>query len=251
MQVYFYAKSGVNIGLDSVRRCASVASLLQEFNPILCTTDFSAGEYAKEYLGIKEYISINVLSNLPNIIEQGDMLIYDSNEGREFIEKHLKDFCSTLAKIGDVIPYDSVNTSLFKPQNNSGFSKTFFFGDDDYTNILLNLCQNSPQQPLALLLGHYFLENEKELAPYFSSILADEEYIKTIQNTKYLLSGSINACLESLYCGNSPVFYAREDKKDEHLSLLEKYNIPIITGDSLSEIIEKFEKIIPLLTHEQ
>lgn len=245
MQLYFYAKSGHSIGLDAVRRCASVASQLQEFDPILCTTDFRAGAYGKEHLGIKKYVSVDVLSNLPNIMQRGDILIYDSNEASEFMEKHMRDFCSLLYKIGTDIPFDVIDTSLFKPQTNSNSTKAFFFGDDDYNNLLLSLCENSTKQSLPLLLGHYFfLGNEKKLAPYFSSILEEEEYIETIQNTKYLLSGSINACLESLYCGNSPVFYAREDKENVHAHLLEKFNIPTVSGESLPQIIETFEAVI-------
>lgn len=246
MQLYFYAKSGHSIGLDAVRRCASVASSLQEFDPILCTSDFRAGAYAKEHLGIKKYVSIDVLSNLPNLMQRGDILIYDTDEASDFMEKHMRDFCSVLYKIGTDIPFETVNTTLFKPQKNSSSSKALFFGDDDYNDSLLTLCENSSKQSLPLLLGHYFfLGNEKKLAPYFSSILEEEEYIKTIQNTKYLLSGSINACLESLYCGNSPVFYKRDDKNYAHIEFIEKLNIPVVLGNSLPKIIEAFENIIP------
>ena len=245
MQVYIYAKSGHSLGLDATRRCASIAALLQEFDPILCTSDFRAGVYAKEYLGIKKYVSVDVLSNLPNIMQRGDILIYDSDEASDFMEKHMREFCSLLYKIGTNIPFNIVNTSLFEPKINTNKTKALFFGDDDYTNLLLNLCQNSSKHNLALLMGHYFfLGNETKLAPYFSSVLEEEEYIQTIQNTKYLLSGSINACLESVYCGNSPVFYQRADKNYDQIEWIEKLNIPIIKADSLKDIVNGFEEII-------
>jgi len=251
MQLYLYAKSGHNIGLDATRRCAAVAAFLQEFDPILCTSDFRAGAYAKEHLGIKKYVSVDVLSNLPNIMQRGDILIYDSDEASDFMEKHMRDFCSILYKIGSDIPKNIVNTSLFTPQNNTQNNKAFFFGDDDYNNVLLNLCHKSKQHDLTLLLGHYFfLGNETKLAPFFSLILEEEEYIQTIQNTKYLLSGSVNACLESVYCGNSPVFYARCDKSYLDIELIEQLDIPIISSASLDEIVKEFEHIIhdyPLL----
>ena len=245
MQLYFYAKSGHSLGLDATRRCASIAALLQEFDPILCTSDFRAGAYAKEYLGVKKYVSVDVLSNLPNIMQRGDILIYDSDEASDFMEKHMREFCSILYKIGTDIPFNIVNTSLFEPKVNTNKTKALFFGDDDYNNLLLNLCQNSSKHDLAVLMGHYFfLGNETKLAPYFSSVLEEEEYIKTIQNTKYLLSGSINACLESVYCGNSPVFYQRADKDYAQLEWIEKLNIPIIVTDSLEYMVKEFEKII-------
>ena len=245
MQVYIYAKSGHSLGLDATRRCASIAALLQEFDPILCTSDFRAGVYAKEYLGIKKYVSVDVLSNLPNIMQRGDILIYDSDEASDFMEKHMREFCSLLYKIGTNIPFNIVNTSLFEPKINTNKTKALFFGDDDYTNLLLTLCQNSSKHNLALLMGHYFfLGNETKLAPYFSSVLEEEEYIQTIQNTKYLLSGSINACLESVYCGNSPVFYQRADKDYAQLEWIKKLNIPMIKADSLKDIVNGFEEII-------
>jgi hypothetical protein len=251
MQVYLYAKSGHSIGLDATRRCAAVGAFLQEFDPILCTSDFRAGAYAKEHLGIKKYVSVDVLSNLPNIMQRGDILIYDSDEASDFMEKHMRDFCSSLYKIGSDIPKNIINTTLFTPQNNPQNNKAFFFGDDDYNNALLNLCHNSKQHDLTLLMGHYFfLGNETKLAPFFSLILEEEEYIQTIQNTKYLLSGSINACLESLYCGNSPVFYKRCDKSYLDIELIEQLDIPIISSASLDEIVKEFESVItdyPLL----
>lgn len=253
MQLYFYAKSGHSIGLDAVRRCACVAAFLEEFDPILCTSDFRAGAYAKEHLGIKKYVSVDVLSNLPNIMQRGDILVYDSDEASHFMEKHMKEFCSVLYKIGTDIPSTVVNTALFKTHVNTSNSKALFFGDDDYNNLLLSQCQSDFKVDLTLLLGHYFfLGNEKKLASHFNSILDEEEYIQTIQNTKYLLSGSVNACLESIYCGNSPVLYQRADKDYKNIEYLKKLNVPIIQALSLDEDIKKFESIIkdyPVLNH--
>ena len=246
MKLYLYAKSGHSIGLDATRRCAAIASALQQFDPILCTTDFRAGAYAKEELGIKKYVSVDVLSNLPNIMERGDMLIYESDEASDFMEKHMQEFCSLLYKVGKDIPQTIINSALFNTQNHTTKNeKAFFFGDDDYNNSLLQLCENETQQELPLQLGHYFfLGNNKKLAPYFSAILEEEEYIDTINTTKYLLSGSVNACLESVASGNYPVLFLREDKSYENIELIEKMNIPIVAGNTLGEIIENFNQVI-------
>lgn len=245
MQIYLYAKSGHSVDLDATRRCAALASFLKGFEPIFCTNDRKVGTYAKKYLGIKKVVNIDGLSNLLNIIQRGDILIYESDEATPVVEKQLRELCSALYTIGRDLPKNIINTSLFTPQKNTKKNKAFFFGDDDSHNLLLNLCHNSSKCDLPLLRGDYFfLDNEKKLAPFFSLVLEEEEYIQTIQNTKYLLSGSINACLESLYCGNSPVFYKRADKNYLDMDFIEKLDIPIISSASLDEIIKEFESII-------
>jgi hypothetical protein len=55
MKVYLYAKSGHTIGLDETKRCSVIANILNEFEPILCISDFRAGIFAKENLGVKKY----------------------------------------------------------------------------------------------------------------------------------------------------------------------------------------------------
>lgn len=246
MKLYLYAKSGHSIGLDATRRCAAISSKLKAFDPILCTCDFRAGAYAKEELGIKKYVSVDVLSNLPNLMERNDILIYESDEASEFMQHHMKEFCSLIYKLDKDIPLNIVNDELFNPNNKTEkIEKAFFFGDDDYNNLLLQLCENSSQHDIPLLWGHYFfLGNERKFSAYFSSILEEEEYIKTINNTQYLLSSSINACLESVACGNQPVFYKRQDKTYCEIDLLNKLQIPIITGTTLDEIFANFEAII-------
>ncbi|WP_321469620.1 hypothetical protein [Halarcobacter sp.] len=246
MKVYLYAKSGHAIGLDATRRCSAVAKLLQEKNcdPILCTCDFRAGAYAKEELGIKKYVSVDVLSNLPNIMERGDILIYDTDEASEFMETNMKEFCTLLYKIPDDIPSIIIDKEFYKKQKKHSIEKMFFFGDDDYNNNLLNICKESKQTNIPLLWGHYFfLGNEKELTPYFSEILEEEEYVHSIQNVKYLLSGSLNACIESIECGGKPVLLRRDDKEYDE-SLIKELHLPSIKGSNLNEIIEKFDSII-------
>jgi len=246
MKVYLYAKSGHAIGLDATRRCSAIAKLLQEKNcdPILCTCDFRAGAYAKEQLGIKKYVSVDILSNLPNIMERGDILIYDTDEASDFMETHMEDFCTLLYKIPDDIPYTITDKEFFKKQKKHPIEKLIFFGDDDYNNTLIDICKDSKQTTIPLLWGHYFfLGNEKEFAPYFTNIFEEEEYISCIQKVKHLLSGSLNACIESIECGGKPVLLRREDKEYDE-SLIKKLHLPSIKGNSLDEIIEKFDSII-------
>ncbi|MCI0500315.1 MAG: hypothetical protein L0Y61_01030, partial [Epsilonproteobacteria bacterium] len=81
--------------------------------------------------------------------------------------------------------------------------------------------------------------------PFFGKIYEDEEYAKFIKGTKHLLTSSVNAALESLVSGNYPVFFARNIKPYKgELALLEKYNIPQISGGNLDELVINFEKAI-------
>ncbi|QKF78855.1 hypothetical protein [Arcobacter defluvii] len=242
MQIYLYAKSGHTIGLEATKRCAAIANLLKEFNPILCTSDFRAGAFAKDNLEIKKYVNIDVIRNLPNIMQRKDILIYDSNETNEEMRKEMEEFCSLLYEIknDDII----VDTTLYKKSENSIFEKTLFFGDDDYNNLLLDLLKDSKKFDLNLLMGHYFfLGNEKIFQNHFSNVIDEEEYVQTIQNSKYLLTSSTQTAYESLSCGNFPVLFKREDKSYND-KLISKLNIPVIKYSNIDELINNFESTI-------
>ncbi|WP_419766290.1 MAG: hypothetical protein ACNI28_05880 [Arcobacter sp.] len=245
MQVYIYAKSGHNIGLEATRKCSAIASKLKEFDPILCTCDFRAGAYAKEELGIRRYVSVDVLTNLPNMMKRDDILIFDSNETTDFMETHMKDFCSLLYKVGVDTPNYIVDDTLFTKNDNPTLEKTLFFGDDDYNNMLLELTNSSSKQELNLLLGHYFfLGNESKLSKYFAKLFTDEEYINTISNSKFLLTTSLQSCFESIACGNNPVLLLRKDK-EYNMEFISNLNIPTINyNENLDKIVSEFEEKI-------
>jgi hypothetical protein len=244
MDIYIYTKSGHNVGLNQVRRGAVLYTQLEQkgLNPILCTSDYRASTFAKD-LGVKKGVGVDIIGNLPNIMQRTDILIFDSDEPSDTMRTFMNDYCSRLYEIGVDIPKTIVSNDFFKKGNNS-IEKTFFFGDDDYKNILLNqLCDK--KSDINLLMGHYFfLGDEEKLKPYFTNIIDEENYFDTIINTKYLLTSSLNAIFESLASGNKPVFYQREDKNKEDLTLIKEYNIPIANGKNMTEIINDFENII-------
>jgi hypothetical protein len=242
VKVYIYAKSGHSVGLEATRSSAAIARKLKEFDPILCTCDFRAGVYAKEELGIKKYVSVDILTNLPNMMERGDILIFDSNESTQLMEEHMKDFCSLLFKVGVDIPNNIIDTFLFKKNNNPSMEKTLFFGDDDYNDQLLKLTNNSSKQNINLLLGHYFfLGNETKLSPFFNKIYLDEEYVDVISNSKFLLTTSLQSCIESIACGNSPILLLREDK-NYNMNFIENLRLPTINyNHNLDKILIEFE----------
>lgn len=246
MKIYIYAHSGHNHELNRVRRCSVLEKALQSEDALLCTGDFRAGAYAKDMLGVKKYVSMDVIENLPNMMQRGDILIFDSDEPSEVMLTHMKDFCTLLYEFGKDIPYTLIDTSLYNEKNsNQNQEKVFFYGDSDYSNALLPMCENLEKQDIKLLMGHYFfLGNEKKLSPYFKEVIDEEEYVSIIQNTKYLLSGNENACLESLNCGNNPVLFIREDIEYKYLDFLKELNVPIIQTSNLKDTFKEFDKII-------
>ena len=247
MQVYLYAKSGHTVGLEATKRCAAIANALKEFDPILCTSDFRAGAFAKDLLGIRRYVNIDVIRNLHNIMEKRDILIYDTPEINDNMKKDMTDFCTLVYGIDDEIKGIIVDSSIYNKTDNTNLNKldkTIFFGDDDYNNIFLEMAKQSEKQEINMLMGHYFfLGNEKVFSNYFSNVIDEEEYVQTIKNSKYLLTASLQSALESLACGNFPVLFKRFDKNYDE-ELITNLNIPVIKGDNLKQLIENFSVII-------
>ena len=244
MQVYLYAKSGHKIGLEATKRCAAIASFLKEFDPILCTSDFRAGAFAKDLLGVRRYVNIDVVRNLHNIMQKRDILIYDTPEANDDMKKDMKEFCTLLYGIDSEIEGIVVDTSIYTKQENPKLEKTIFFGDDDYYNIFLALVEKSGEFDINLLMGHYFfLGNEKIFDKHFANVIDEEEYVETIKDSKYLLTASLQTALESLACGNKPVLFKREDKIYDE-KLIEKLNLPVIEANDLKDLLEKFDTSI-------
>ena len=247
MQVYLYAKSGHTVGLEATKRCAAIANALKEFDPILCTSDFRAGAFAKDLLGIRRYVNIDVIRNLHNIMEKRDILIYDTPEINDNMKKDMTAFCTLVYGIDDEIKGIIVDSSIYNKTdiaNLDKLDKTIFFGDDDYNNIFLEMAKESEKQEINMLMGHYFfLGNEKVFLDYFSNVIDEEEYVQTIKNSKYLLTASLQSALESLACGNFPVLFKRFDKNYDE-ELITNLNIPVIKGDNLKQLIENFSVII-------
>jgi len=242
VNIYIYAKSGHNIGLEQVRRGAVLYKQLQNCNPILCTSDYRAATFVRD-LGVYKGIGIDLIGNLPNLMERSDMLIFDSDEPSDMMRKFMAEYCTHLYEVGVDIPKTLVADEFFAGGDKS-IKTTFFFGDDDYQDSLLKeLC--TEKSNINILMGHYFfMGNDEKLTSYFNEVIEEEKYFDTILNTQYLLTSSLNAVFESLAAGNSPVFYPREDKENSDLDLITEYNIPIVTGDTMSEVVNNFHNII-------
>ena len=212
MTLYVYARSGHNFGLENIRRCSTIYKQLAHLDPILATADYRAASFAKSELGVKKGVGVDIIGNLPHMMRRKDILIFDSLEPSETMREYMADFCEILLEVGVDIPYDIIDEEYFTPSQTIQ-EKGFFFADDDYEADLLQICENSSNCGLPILLGHYFfLGSEEKLAPFFGELFEDEEYTKFIKGSSYLLTSSVNAALESLASGNHPVFFARNIK---------------------------------------
>lgn len=246
MQFYLYAKSGHSYGLDRVKRVVALYETFKEFDPILCTCDFRAGSFAKEVFGIKKSVSVDLIENLPNIMQRGDVLAFDSDEPSDFMKKNMKDFCSFLIEVGIDTP-KIIAHKIFEYNPCTNGKILFFFGDDDYKKELLSKISETQKLSISVLLGHYyFLGNEDQVAQKFSKFYEDTEYADAIKSYEFLLTGSTQAAIESLSCGNKPVFFIRDDKIEDiedDLLMLKELNIPIIEAGNLNTILATFESI--------
>lgn len=244
MNVYFYAKSGHTVGLEATKRCASVAHYLKDFDPILCTSDFRAGAFAKDNLEVKKYVNIDVMRNLHNIMKKRDILIYDSPEAGIEMKKDLETFCTISFDLNENPNDIFVDTMIYTKNDNPTIEKAVFYGDDDYGNHFLKAVENLDlKSDCQLLMGHYFfLGNESIFENKFQSAIDEEEYVQTIQNSKYLLTGSQQTAFESISCGNNPVILIRNDK-EYNFDLINSLNIPTIKYSNLKDNLVEFENI--------
>lgn len=176
-------------------------------------------------------------------MQKRDILLYDTDETNELMKEGMNEFCSlvyNLDELGEII----VDKELYTKVENPSIEKTIFFGDDDYNELFLQGVKESSKHEITLLMGHYFfLGNEKVFTQHFNEVIDEEEYVETIQNSKYLLTASLQTALESISCGNSPVLFKREDKTYNE-DLIKKLNIPVIEAKSIDKTIEEFDDII-------
>ena len=118
MNIYIYTTTGHNIGLDALRRGAVLYRQLEEkgCKPILCTSDYRAATFARD-LGVYKGIGIDLIGNLPNLMERGDMLIFQSDEPSETMREFMGQYCTKLYEIGVDIPKTIVDDKYFQKGN--------------------------------------------------------------------------------------------------------------------------------------
>jgi hypothetical protein len=271
MQTFYYVHTGHRVGLDRFRRAAAILNALDDEDVTLLTSDYRIAQIARDF-GIEKSVGIDVVRNIPHISQNGDKLIFDSDEANPLMLDDMRDYFSRFVRVSDdkddqkspkeflISPYlkgeGICNCVAVESEFFGEFEKsvelTYFFGDDDYEKDLQKHFEFVEELNPNLQLGfYYFLDYEDMLKEKFVNHFEFEEYETMIKSTKILLSASPQAVLDSLAGGGKPIYFQREDYTENFIPYFEKLNVPIIKEydkNQLSVILEtindrKYEKI--------
>ncbi len=249
--IYYYIHTGHRFGLDRFRKAVSIINSLPELKIKLLTSDFRIASSARDF-GIHGAIGIDVLRNIPNVAEHGDILIYDSDEHNENQLNDMINYFSKFIRIsinqndflhrGEYLinPHLQTNenvlsanpvSDIFFGDFDKQIERTFFYGDDDYEKYIFKNGYKLGELNSDLLMGfYYFLGYEKELKSFFKNIHETEDYENIIKKSKVLITSSFQTALETLASGGIPIFVEREDRSSDQNAILEKLNVPVLNN---------------------
>ena len=172
MKLFYYVHTGHRIGLDRFRRATTIIRSLGDVDITLLCSDFRIAHEAKHF-GVKTSVGLDVVRNIPHIAHHGDKIIFDSDEANPIMLEDMKQFFSTFIHLNE---NDIFVDEKYFEQTKKTIKLGFFFGDDDYHDLLLKLSNGCDKQDISLLMGHYFfLGNEDKLAPYFDNVIDEDE----------------------------------------------------------------------------
>jgi hypothetical protein len=256
--IYYYVHTGHRFGLDRFRKAVAIIEALPELNITLLTSDYRIASSSRDF-GVKKAIGIDVLRNIPNVAEHGDILIYDSDEHNEQQLLDMINFFSKFFRIsikrddfarkGEFLinPYVAnseatlsaipVRKTFFQQNEKSEKAPLFFFGDDDYDKDILKYGENLRSSSLDILLGfYYFLGYEDELKPFFKEVFETEDYDDLVLRREKIITSSYQTAFESLVSGGKPIYVERSDRDDEINQFLESFNIPVLKSFQSDEV---------------
>ena len=269
MRVFYYVHTGHRIGLDRFRRAAAIINCIKdEIDITLLTSDYRIASIAREF-GIDNAVGIDVVRNIANIAQQGDKLIFDSEEANPLMLEDMRNYFSSFVRITEqpndpqmpkealisIYPQEGENVleALIVDERYFGSFKkdiamSFFFGDDDYEKDLQKHIECLKGYDLYLQLGfYYFLDYEAMLQKEFPNHFEFEEYEEMIKRSDILLTSSPQAVLESLASGGRPIYIQREDYTKNYIPLFESLGVAVL--DRFEK--EKCDKIIKSLSYER
>ena len=223
-KTYYYAHTGHRIGLDRFRRAVAILSELDE-DITLLTSDYRIAQIARDF-GIEKCVGLDVVRNIPQIANNGDRLIFDSDEANPIMLEDMKEYFNPFIYLSnDTV---AIEAKFFKKQEKS-VKLSYFFGDDDYEKDLENNFNFIEDLNPHLQLGfYYFLDYEDMLKKKFPNCFDFEEYEEMILKSEVLLTASPQAALDSLASGGKPIYFQREDYTRDFNEVFEELNIPII-----------------------
>ena len=261
MRLFYYVHTGHRIGLDRFRRAATIIRALGDVDITLLTSDFRIASAAKAY-GIGRAVGVDVVRNIPQIAHNGDKIIFDSAEINPVMLDDMTRYFSTFIRISDdpndskhpgellVSPYlegegiftgVAVDNACFEPKPKT-IERAFFFGDDDYEEILAARQEVFAGLGLELLEGFYwFFGYGDKLTASFGTRHDEEAYGEVVARSKVFVTASPQAALENLAGGGKPLYLQREDYPADFVPLFETLGIPVLKGfdrDALAAALE-------------
>jgi len=273
VRTFYYVHTGHRIGLDRFRRAVAILNSLEDADITLLTSDYRIAQEAREF-GIEKSVGIDVVRNIPHIANNGDQLIFDSDEANPIMLEDMREYFSTFVRVSDdendskaenellISPYlegEGICRAIAVDDKYFGaFEKrvelSYFFGDDDYEKDLeRNFDFIDGLNPHLQLGYYYFLDYEEMLKEKFKNNFEFEEYDEMIMHSKVLLTASPQAVLDALAAGTKPIYFQREDYTRAFITLFKELNIPVVEKydkNHLTEIIStinhrNYEKITP------
>ncbi|WP_321779310.1 hypothetical protein [Sulfurimonas sp.] len=239
-KIYYYVHTGHRIGLDRFRRACTILRLFKDVDITLLCSDFRIAQVACDF-GIEKSVGIDVVRNIPQIANNGDKLIFDSDEANPIMLEDMKQYFSSFLHIKNEMVV--VDDKYFEKVDKT-IEMSLFFGDDDYEKDLEKNFSFFDGLDLDLQLGfYYFLDYEDMLREKFPKHHEFEEYDELITKSKILITPSPQAVLENLASGGKPIYIQREDYTDKYQKIFDKLNIPVIKGYDKKELVMVLEDL--------
>lgn len=264
MRTFYYVHTGHRIGLDRFRRAATIIRSLGDVDITLLCSDFRIAQIARDF-GVQKSVGVDVVRNIPQIADNGDQLIFDSEEANPIMLDDMRQYFSTFIRVSDdahdikhpkellISPYlqgDGICNAYavgdeFFTQKPKDIKISFFFGDDDYEKDLEKNIPFLEALDAELQLGfYYFLDYEDFLKNKFKKHHEFDAYEEMIQRTDILITASPQAVLESLASGGRPIYLQRADYTRNFIELFEQLEVPVVEIldiDQVTSIINAME----------
>jgi len=224
-KTYYYVHTGHRIGLDRFRRAVAILNELDE-DITLLTSDYRIAQIARDF-GIEKCVGLDVVRNIPQIANNGDRLIFDSDEANPIMLEDMKEFFSIfIPVVNDTIV---VAPKFLENKEEKSVKISYFFGDDDYEKDLEKNFDFIEGLDFYLQLGfYYFLDYEAMLEKKFPNHFVFEEYDEMVMKTDVLITCSPQAVIDSLASGGRPIYVQREDYTTDYNAQFELLNVPIV-----------------------
>ena len=259
MKIYYYVNTGHRVGLDRLRRSAPVVVALQEMGleVSLLTNDFRAGEYAKEWWGIRKYVSVDVVRNIANLATPADFLVFDSAEESRAMWEEMAGYFRGFIRFSDdpddfvtketamvssmkegerIRRADIVDPRYFEPSSHDG-GNVYFWGDDDYEQRLLDFADAFEGLDVALLEGYYFfVQYGDELGKKFARVEESEAYDEVLKGATRFLTSSPQSALEALAAGSAPIYIRKPGLSAAWSQKLAQMGVPVLESFDRDEI---------------